>query len=232
VSRFYKVEVPEEEMTGTQYVLATDSDYGKWRNFLDDEPVGMYMLAGRIKKSSVRMPKNAEELGFALLRLMQEGLIGMTGETQGPLIKFKKLHEKAVIPTYAKDGDAGADVRSVETVEIYPSQTKMIDLGFAMEIEPGWEVQVRSRSGLAKRGILVTNSPGTIDSGYRGPCKVLLTNTNTNDKSFGFEPFVIVPGDRIAQFVVKRAPQARFEEVRELTTSERGEGGFGSTGVN
>jgi len=224
MSLFYIINISEDEMTGTQHVLATQSDYGKWRNFLDNEPISMYMLAGRIKKSNAKMPKSVEELGFALLRLLQEGLVGMIGSTQGPLIKFKRLHEDAKIPTYAKDGDAGADVRSIESVEIHSSRTVMIDLGFAMEIEPGWEVQVRSRSGLAKKGIIVTNSPGTIDSGYRGPCKVLLTNTGT-------ETFNIEVGDRIAQFVVKRAPQAFFHEVYELSLSERGEGGFGHTGV-
>ena len=231
---FYKINVSEKEMNGTQHVLATSSEFGLWRNLLMDDALSLHQLAGRIKYTEKTVPgfkmPGEKELGFALLRLVQEGLVGMVGQDQGPLIKFKRLHKDAVIPTYSKPGDAGADVSSVQSMLIYPGYTEMLDLGFAIEIEPGWEVQVRSRSGLAKKGIVVSNSPGTIDSGYRGPCKVLLTNTGSKPYRIN-GPTEDKPGDRIAQFVVKRAPQGRFEEVEELSDSERGQGGFGSTGL-
>ena len=224
---FHMIHVLEKEMTGTQRILVTESDFGLWRNLLSRDSLTIHQLAGRIKKYSDRYGKkmpSEHELGHALLRLVQEGLVGMSGSDQGPLIKFKRLHELAVMPVYKKTGDAGADVSSVEDVTLAPGETQLVDLGFAMEIEPGWEVQVRPRSGLATKGITVMNSPGTIDSGYRGPCKVILHNG-------GSKNFAVRKKDRVAQFVVKRAPQARFEEVEELSDSDRGEGGFGSTGI-
>jgi dUTP pyrophosphatase len=167
-----------------------------------------------------------------------------------PVVKVV-LTQDAALPTYAKDGDAGADIRAIpnsntnlnyvglghlvdEKFEptscdvgdyvIPPGHTAMIKTGIRIELEPGWEMQVRSRSGLAKRGLVVANSPGTIDSGYRGPCMVMLHNNTSLIR-------VIKPGTRIAQFVLKRAPQADFQLVNELSDSERGEGGFGSTGT-
>lgn len=227
MSKFYRIHVPCEMMNGTQFVIATESNFGTWRDLLGPDILSLHQLARRVKDycdaGGIEMP-GEKELGFALLRLVQEGLVGMTGGKQGPLIKFKRLHEDAVLPKYAKSGDAGADVHSVETVRIFSGSTRAVALGFAIEIEPGWEIQVRPRSGLAaKKGITVLNSPGTIDSGYRGECKVIIHNTADI-------PFDIAAGDRIAQFVVKRAPQAYFEEVDELSDSDRGTGGLGSTG--
>jgi dUTP pyrophosphatase len=170
------------------------------------------------------------------------------------LVKVLLTHKDAKFPKYAKPGDAGADVYSVPNPTSYPEkkvmaalqclldvegkysnlelgdyilepgETIMVDLGFKIELLPNWEMQVRSRSGLAKRGIVVANAPGTIDSGYRGPCMVLLRNNNQSRR-------ILKPGTRVAQFVLKSAPQAIFEQVNELSLSERGEGGFGSTGV-
>jgi len=171
------------------------------------------------------------------------------------LVKIVLTHKDAKIPAYAKDGDAGCDVYAVPCDDmnrddwvppgfdysvldermnyhrvvagdytIEPGGTTMIDLGFRIQLEPGWEMQVRSRSGMSKYGLVVANSPGTIDSGYRGPCMVLIHN-NTNDVR------VISPGTRVAQFVLKRAPQAEFIQVDELDITDRGEGGFGSTGT-
>lgn len=141
-------------------------------------------------------------------------------------IKFKRLEPKAVIPSYETPGSAGADLYSVELLTILPGEVKLVPLGFAVEIPPGYEIQIRSRSGLAlKKKVMVLNSPGTVDSDYRGPMMVLLTN-------FGKEPFVINPGDRIGQMVVNKVETARFNEVLKLEESHRGEGGFGSTGVN
>lgn len=142
-----------------------------------------------------------------------------------PSVKLEKTHEDAVLPEYKKGGDAGADVTSVTETVIQPGNRALIDLGFKIEIEDGYEIQVRPRSGLAlKEGITVLNSPGTIDSGYRGQCGVILQN---NSKY----PFAVRVGDRVAQFVIKQAPQAGFAWTKSVSESDRGEGGFGSTGT-
>lgn len=142
-----------------------------------------------------------------------------------PSVKLERTDKQAVLPGYAKSGDAGADVRSVTETVIQPGARALLDLGFKIEIEDGWEIQVRPRSGLAlKKGVTVLNSPGTIDSGYRGQCGVILYNSSK-------KPFPVRIGDRVAQFVLKRAPRAEFTWTDSVSVSERGEGGFGSTGV-
>lgn len=141
----------------------------------------------------------------------------------GPLVKVRLTHPNAKMPTYAKFGDAGADVYAVEKVIILDGETRLVDLGLQIELPHGYECQVRSRSGNACKGLVVANSPGTIDEGYRGPCKVILHNQSGND-------WIVNVGDKVAQFVIKPVEQATFEEVEELTESERGAGGFGSTG--
>lgn len=145
--------------------------------------------------------------------------------------QVKILLEGGQIPEYKNPGDAGADVRVIpnpKTLDgsypVYVGQTVMLSLGFRIALPEGWEMQVRSRSGLAKKGLVVANSPGTIDSGYRGPCMVLLHNQSEN-------PIKIKANERIAQFVLKRAPQARFTLVDSLNETVRGDGGFGSTGT-
>jgi len=144
-------------------------------------------------------------------------------------VRVVLTHKNAEMPGYKKSGDAGADIRSVERAIIEPGYTVMVDVGMKIELPPGWEMQIRSRSGLAKRGLVVANSPGTIDSGYRGPVKVLLLNTGRGgDDEIAH---VVEVGDRIAQMVLKRAPQANFMQTNELSDSDRGAGGFGSTGV-
>ncbi len=141
------------------------------------------------------------------------------------IVKIKKLHEEAVIPKYAHEGDAGADLVSVEEMYIPAGMTKMISTGIALELAPFWEAQIRPRSGLAaKNGLTVLNTPGTIDCQYRGEIKVLLHNTSD-------EEFVVEKGMRIAQMVITELPKVEFEEVDELSETERGEGGFGSTGT-
>lgn len=124
------------------------------------------------------------------------------------------------------DGDAGFDVRANESGIIKPGEIRMVHTGIYLETERGWEVQVRPRSGLAlKNGITVLNTPGTIDtSEYRGECNVILINHGNKEFSF-------VDGDRIAQFVVSKVPSVDVEVVSELSETERGSGGFGSTGV-
>lgn len=145
------------------------------------------------------------------------------------VIKFKRLSEesnKIPIPSYATEGSAGMDIRAAiaETVVLEPMKIKMISTNLSMEIPFGYEVQVRPRSGLAvKYGIGILNSPGTIDSDYRGEIKIILIN-------FGSEKFTIKPGDRIAQLVVSKVYKVKLVEVKELNQSNRGEGGFGHTG--
>ena len=139
-------------------------------------------------------------------------------------LKIKKLKNEAVIPSYQTKEAAGFDLHSIEDVVLKPGERKLIGTGLAFEIEYGYEVQIRPRSGLAfKHGITVLNSPGTIDSDYRGEIKVLLINHSD-------EEFEIKKGDRIAQAVVASVIQAEIVEVEELSSTERGEGGFGSTG--
>ena len=133
----------------------------------------------------------------------------------------------ALLPSYQTAGAAGADLCAclIEPVILAPGQRAMIPTGLSFAIPSGYEIQVRPRSGLAaKNGITVLNSPGTIDSDYRGEVKVILINLGTED-------FTIVHGDRIAQMVVAPVVQAQFQVVEALSATERGQGGFGSTGV-
>ncbi len=140
------------------------------------------------------------------------------------ILKIRKLNNEAVIPAYQTKEAAGFDLHSIEDVIINPGERKLIGTGLAFEIEFGYEVQIRPRSGLAyKHGITVLNTPGTIDSDYRGEIKVLLIN-------HGSEPFEIKKGERIAQAVIAPVIQAEIVEVEELSDTERGSGGFGSTG--
>lgn len=128
------------------------------------------------------------------------------------------------LPHYATEGAAGMDVVSAETVTIAPGARHAVETGLALAIPQGYEIQVRPRSGLAlKHGITVPNTPGTIDSDYRGELKVILIN-------HGSEPFPIARGDRVAQLVLAPVTQAKWDEVDELDSTARGAGGFGSTG--
>lgn len=128
------------------------------------------------------------------------------------------------LPAYATAGAAGMDVLAAEDVTIAPGARHAVATGLALAIPPGYEIQVRPRSGLALRhGISVPNTPGTIDSDYRGELKVILIN-------HGAEPFAIVRGDRVAQLVLAPVVRAAWHEVAELDETPRGAGGFGSTG--
>lgn len=131
-------------------------------------------------------------------------------------------------PTYATEEAAGADLRAHlgAAVELAPGQRRLVPTGLRVALPIGYELQVRPRSGLAlKHGITVLNSPGTVDSDYRGELQVLLIN-------LGQEPFTIEPGMRIAQAVVAPVMKARFMPVQELPPTERGIGGFGHTGAH
>lgn len=128
------------------------------------------------------------------------------------------------LPTYATEGAAGMDVLAAEDVTIATGARHAVATGLSVAIPAGYEIQVRPRSGLAlKHGITVPNTPGTIDSDYRGELKVILIN-------HGAEPFAIARGDRVAQLVLAPVTQARWAEVAELDETTRGAGGFGSTG--
>ena len=128
------------------------------------------------------------------------------------------------LPKYARDGDAGMDICAAEDDFLAPFNWKAISTGLYVEIPDGYEIQIRSRSGLAfKYGVSVLNSPGTIDSGYRGEIKVILKNSDHHR-------YEIKKGDRIAQMVVSEFTKASLTEVAELSDTERGEGGLGSTG--
>lgn len=132
------------------------------------------------------------------------------------------------LPTYTTSGAAGMDVYAApeQPIDIAPGAVALIPTGIAIAVPEGYEAQVRSRSGLAaKNGIFALNSPGTIDSDYRGEIRVILAN-------FGSEPFSIRRGDRIAQLVIARYERIQWQEVEQLDTTGRGEGGFGSTGVS
>ena len=141
-------------------------------------------------------------------------------------IRLKRLPhgEGLPLPSYATPGAAGLDVVAAESLTLAPGARHAVATGFAIAIPEGYEVQVRPRSGLAlKHGITCLNTPGTIDSDYRGEVKVILAN-------LGAEPFEVVRGERIAQLVPAPVLRAAFHETESLEETERGSGGFGSTG--
>ncbi len=141
-------------------------------------------------------------------------------------IRIKRLPhgEGLPLPAYATDGSAGLDVVAAEDVTIAPGERHAVATGFAVAIPPGYEIQVRPRSGLAlKHGVTCLNTPGTIDSDYRGEMRAVLIN-------HGREPFEVRRGERIAQLVPAPVLRAAFAEVDALDGTARGDGGFGSTG--
>ena len=140
-------------------------------------------------------------------------------------VRFRKVHPDAALPSYAHPSDAGMDVRSVEDLTIAPGRRALVHTGLVMLLPPMYEAQVRPRSGLAlKSGITVLNTPGTIDSGYRGEVGVILVNLGDTD-------FQVKKGDRVAQIVIAPVVQAQVVETSEVDETDRGAGGFGSTGV-
>ncbi|MGP1354592.1 MAG: dUTP diphosphatase [Parasphingopyxis sp.] len=141
-------------------------------------------------------------------------------------IRIKRLpHAEGLpMPAYASTGAAGMDVVTAEDFTLQPGERMAVPSGFAIAIPEGYEVQVRPRSGLAlKHGVTCLNTPGTIDSDYRGEVKIILAN-------LGGEPFSALRGERIAQLVPAPVQRAMLSEVDELDDTERGSGGFGSTG--
>lgn len=141
-----------------------------------------------------------------------------------PVVPFMKLDSRAIIPSYAKPGDAGLDLCCLEPFAIAPGERKLISTGLACAIPEGWEGQCRPRSGNAvKFGVTVLNAPGTVDSGYRGEMKVLLINHDAVQHTFE-------AGKAIAQLVISPVAHATVQEVSSLPESVRGTDGFGSTG--
>jgi dUTP pyrophosphatase len=141
-------------------------------------------------------------------------------------IRIQRIHPDAKLPAYAHgpDEDAGMDLCAVENAVLEPGVPRLVATGLTLEIPPGYEAQVRPRSGLAlKHAITMPNAPGTIDPGYRGEIRVILLNA-------GREPYAIRAGDRIAQMIVARYEAVEWAE-ETLAASARGEGGFGSSGI-
>jgi len=166
------------------------------------------------------------------------------------LVKIKKLHENAVIPRYAREMDAGFDLVAVEDILIAPGASAKIPTGLAFALPVGYELQVRPRSGIgAKTKLRLSNAPGTVDAGYRGEVCVLIDNIRFPSGEHGNtcldasetavevaaevdkHSYLIRKGDRIAQGVIAQVPLAVFEVVDELDETERGSGGFGSSGI-
>jgi dUTP pyrophosphatase len=140
-------------------------------------------------------------------------------------IGLHRLDPDLPLPRYAHPGDAGADLHSAVDVTLEPGERALVPTGIALALPQGYVALVHPRSGLAARhGISIVNSPGTIDAGYRGEVKVCLVNTDLH------EPFSVRRGDRVAQLVIQRFETASFVEAEDLPDSERGDGGYGSTG--
>jgi dUTP pyrophosphatase len=149
--------------------------------------------------------------------------------TEKITIKFKRISEEynnISLPSYTTAGSSGMDIRAAlkESMILKPMEVELIPTNLSVEIPPGFEIQVRPRSGLAaNHGIGILNSPGTIDSDYRGEIKIILIN-------FGKDEFLIQAGDRMAQLVLSKVYKAKVEEADKLNESKRSEGGFGHTG--
>jgi dUTP diphosphatase len=153
-------------------------------------------------------------------------------------IKIKKLHPDAVIPKYAHAGDSGFDFVALEDIEVCSGETVLVKTGIAIAVPDGYELQVRPRSGTSlKTPLRVSNSPGTVDAGFRNEICVIITNTSTNHyKAYRYEDtsgcvnYTIKKGERVAQGVICPVVRVNFEEVEELDDTVRGMDGFGSSG--
>ncbi len=153
-------------------------------------------------------------------------MVGPSQEDFTRLIRVKRLRPDAQMPKYDYPDDSGAGVFAAEACLLQPLERKAVPTGISVEVPPGFEIQVRPRSGLAlEHGLTVLNTPGTVDAGYRGEIKVILIN-------LGSEPYQVEEGQKIAQLVLVPVIHAQFEEVDQLSDSKRGPRGFGSTGVS
>jgi len=140
------------------------------------------------------------------------------------IVKFKKDHPNAKLPIYKTKGSSGADLYSVENITLKPGDIKGISTGLQLAFcELGYDLQIRTRSGMALKGIIVGNSPGSVDADFRGKILVILTNISPND-------YVVKEGDRIAQLVIEKVEQYNFEFTNDVQETERAANGFGSSG--
>lgn len=139
-------------------------------------------------------------------------------------VKIKKIKDNAILPKYAHKGDAGVDLYSTGDYTLKPGERVLVSTGIKIAVPKGYEAQIRPKSGLAlNHGISIVNTPGTIDSSYRGEVRIIIIN-------HGKENFKIEKGKKIAQMIFNKVEEAEFEEIEELDNTARGEGGFGSTG--
>lgn len=178
-----------------------------------------------LKEKSESLPiKDLIEMGVDMVGSQVLEAAGFTKETE---LRIKRLpHFKGDLPQYKTSGSSGMDVRACidEAVTLAPGARTLIPTGLAMKVSESYEIQARPRSGLAlKKGLTLLNTPGTIDADYRGEIQIILAN-------LGDEPVVIEDGERIAQLVICPVVKAKISLVDELDETERGEGGFGSTG--
>ncbi len=142
------------------------------------------------------------------------------------VLPIKRLDKSVELPSYAYEGDAGLDLRSAETVDLAPFERRLVSTGLAIAIPDGYAGFVQPRSGLAlKKGLSMANTPGLIDAHYRGELKVCAINLDPK------ETIHIEKGERIAQLVIQKVPVVTLQEVEELSQTDRGDGGFGSSGV-
>jgi len=180
----------------------------------------------RIEEEEVLQSHSLEPL-VTIIRQQQEIIERLTrkGKVEEYVLKVKLLSEKAQLPQYAHKGDAGLDLFATEDAVIQAGESALIPTGISIQLPPETEAQIRPRSGLAfKHQVTVLNSPGTIDQGYRGEIGVILIN-------HGKSPFKVWVGMKIAQMVIKPVLSVKVKNVEELDETDRGVGGFGSTGI-
>lgn len=181
----------------------------------------------RIEDESLLHSPSVEPL-VAIIRQQQEIIERLTrkGKVEDYVLKVKLLSEKAHLPQYAHEGDTGLDLFSTSEAVIQAGESALIPTGISIQLPPETEAQIRPRSGLAfKHQVTVLNSPGTIDQGYRGEIGVILIN-------HGKSPFKVWVGMKIAQMVIKPVLSVKVKNVEELDETDRGVGGFGSTGMS
>ena len=175
-------------------------------------------------KSNDELSDNKKDM---LIMILEKGILASIDVYNNPrekiTVQIEKLNPNAIIPTYAHPTDAGADVSAVEETIVPAGETVLVHTGLKLAIPKGYEVQVRPRSGLSlKTGLRIANSVGTLDSSYRGEVGIIITNTDS-------ESYTIAAGDKIAQLLIAPTPMMDFVETTISDTTDRGEGGFGSS---
>ena len=209
----------------TVFQIKTDSsfDINDWKNGLEEAILSLFEEYGDISPLKEKLVRGIFNLFIELI----EEAANRVGKYD-TVVSFELVHPNAKIPTYAHNTDAGADVYAPEDVVIAPqARGQMVDVGFRMAMMPGWEMQVRPRSGLSyKTTMRISNAPGTIDADYRNNVGILIDN-------FSDEPIQIKAGDRIAQLVLNRVYHFRVKQVDSVDNiGDNRNGGFGSTDAN